>query len=141
MRRGADASAALLADPARFTGVTGAFAAQLRVAEGYEVAIAAALGAAAEAIAVSGLDAAAGILATLRRDDAGSAALVIGSGTPLASASSSVPASSVPASSVSASLGPPAPSGAGPFPAADLVRAPAELARATAGLLQDEHHR
>src|SRR6185295_1940594 len=45
-RRGADASAALVADPARFGGVVGLFAARLRVAEGYEVAIAAALGAA-----------------------------------------------------------------------------------------------
>jgi chromosome segregation protein len=123
VRRGADASAALLADPARFTGVTGAFAARLRVAEGYEVAIAAALGAAAEAIAVSGLDAAAGILATLRRDDAGSAALVIGANDSPASANTS--------------SAPPAPSGAGPFPAADLVRAPAELAQATAALLRN----
>src|SRR4029077_13042883 len=70
-RRGADASAALLAEPARFGGVVGSFAARLRVAEGYEVAIAAALGAAAEAVAVSGLDAAAEILATLRPDAAG----------------------------------------------------------------------
>ena len=67
----------MLADPARFGGVVGSFAAALRVAEGYEVAIAAALGAAADAVAVAGLDAAAEILATLRREDAGSAALVI----------------------------------------------------------------
>ncbi len=65
-RRGADASAALVADPARFGGVVGSFAARLRVAEGYEVAIAAALGTAAEAVAVAGLDAGAEILATLR---------------------------------------------------------------------------
>ena len=77
-RRGVDASAAVLADPARFAGVIGSFAARLRVAEGYEVAIAAALGAAAEAVAVTGLEAAADILATLRDADAGSAALVIG---------------------------------------------------------------
>ena len=81
-RRGVDASAALLADPARFGGVIGSFAARLRVAEGYEVAIAAALGAAADAVAVAGLDAAAEILATLRRDDAGSAALVIAAEAP-----------------------------------------------------------
>ena len=67
----------MLADPARFGGVVGSFAAALRVAEGYEVAIAAALGAAADAVAVAGLDAAAEILTTLRREDAGSAALVI----------------------------------------------------------------
>ena len=93
-RRGADASAAVLADPARFGGVVGSFAARLRVAEGYEVAIAAALGAAAEAVAVTGLDAAAEILATLRRDDAGSAGLVIAQATPRnPSASPSRPAS------------------------------------------------
>ena len=77
VRRGADASAALLADPARFGGVLGSFAARLQVAEGFEVAIAAALGAAADAVAVTSLDAAAEILAALRRDDAGSAGLVI----------------------------------------------------------------
>ncbi|HWN60042.1 MAG TPA: AAA family ATPase, partial [Streptosporangiaceae bacterium] len=76
-RRGADASAALLADPARFAGVLGPFAERLQVADGYEVAVAAALGAAADAVAVAGLDAAADILAALRRDDAGSAGLVI----------------------------------------------------------------
>ncbi len=76
-RSGADASAAVLADPARFGGVTGSFAARLRVAEGYEVAVAAALGAAADAVAVAGLDAAAEILITLRREDTGSATLVI----------------------------------------------------------------
>ncbi len=76
-RRGADASAAVLADPARFGGVLGPFAGRLQVAEGYEVAIAAALGAAADAVAVTDLDAAAEILAALRHDDAGSAGLVI----------------------------------------------------------------
>ena len=55
----------------------GPFAERLHVAEGFEVAIAAALGAAADAVAVDGLDAAAEILAALRRHDAGSARLVI----------------------------------------------------------------
>ena len=90
-RRGVDASAAVLADPARFAGVIGSFAARLRVAEGYEVAIAAALGAAAEAVAVAGLDAAAGILATLRDADAGSAALVITHSSATAATSDSPP--------------------------------------------------
>src|SRR5205085_10854005 len=95
-RRGADASAALLADPARFGGVVGSFAARLRVAEGYEVAIAAALGAAAEAVAVDGLDAAAEILATLRRDDAGRAGLVIAQATPASSPAPAAPAAQAP---------------------------------------------
>ena len=122
-RRGADASAAVLADPARFGGVVGSFAARLRVAEGYEVAISAALGAAAEAVAVTGLDAAAEILATLRRDDAGSAGLVIAQATP--AATSPAPAA------------PRAPHGPGPVPANELVRAPDGLAEAAAELLCD----
>ncbi len=122
-RRGADASAAVLADPARFGGVVGSFAARLRVAEGYEVAIAAALGAAAEAVAVTGLDAAAEILATLRRDDAGSAGLVIAQATP--AATSPAPAA------------PRAPHGPGPVPANELVGAPDGLAEAAAELLCD----
>ena len=121
-RRGADASAAVLADPARFGGVVGSFAARLRVAEGYEVAIAAALGAAAEAVAVTGLDAAADILATLRRDDAGSTGLVIAQPTP---ATPAAPAT------------PPVPPGPGPIPANELVRAPDGLAEAAAELLCD----
>jgi chromosome segregation protein len=114
-RRGADASAALLADPGRFAGVLGSFAARLRVADGYEVAIAAALGAAAEAIAVTSLDAAAEILSALRQSDAGSAALVIAQDptTPV------TPATAAPGVTL----------------ASDLVRAPAGLAQATAGLL------
>ena len=127
-RRGADASAALLADPARFGGVVGSFAARLRVAEGYEVAIAAALGAAAEAVAVAGLDAAAEILATLRRDDAGGASLVIAQATPATSpATTALPATTTPS----------APHGSGPIPANELVRAPDGLAEAAAELLCD----
>ena len=131
-RRGVDASAALLADPVRFGGVTGSFAAQLRVAEGYEVAIAAALGVAADAVAVAGLDAATGILATLRRDDAGRAALVIcrrprrhPAGPPTPQPQPRHP----PAPSV--------PQGTGPLRAIDLVRAPDGLAEAAAELLRD----
>ena len=139
-RRGADASAALLADPARFGGVVGSFAARLRVAEGYEVAIAAALGAAAEAVAVAGLDAAAEILATLRRDDAGGASLVIaGEGatpTPPIAGESATPAPPAP-SATPAPATPSAPHGSGPIPANELVRAPDGLAEAAAELLCD----
>ena len=103
-RRGADASAALLADPVRFTGVLGPFAERLHVAEGFEVAIAAALGAAADAVAVDGLDAAAEILAALRRHDAGSARLVI------AAPCSRRPGSPAAAGSAAAPVPPPSPS-------------------------------
>ena len=135
-RRGADASAAVLADPARFGGVVGSFAARLRVAEGYEVAIAAALGAAADAVAVAGLDAAAEILATLRREDAGRAALVIAAeGTvpqnPITPDASPVPP--VPAASTAPSV----PQGSGLVRATELVRAPDGLAEAAAELLRD----
>jgi chromosome segregation protein len=138
-RRGADASAALLADPARFGGVVGSFAARLRVAEGYEVAIAAALGAAAEAVAVAGLDAAAEILATLRRADAGHAALVIAQpdSAPAPVAAPAPGAASAPASPTPiAPPAPPVPQGAGPFRATELVRAPASLTEAAAELLR-----
>ena len=111
-RRGADASAALLSDPLRFTGVLGPFAERLAVAEGFEVAIAAALGAAADAVAVDGLDAAAGILAALREHDAGSAGLVVAARTDPAAPAAPVP------------VGDPS----GRVRAVDLVRAPAGLA-------------
>ena len=62
LRQGVDATAAVLADPERFRGVLGSFAAQLTVADGYQKAIAAALGAAAEALTVNGLDAAVEVL-------------------------------------------------------------------------------
>ncbi|HMD22602.1 MAG TPA: AAA family ATPase, partial [Streptosporangiaceae bacterium] len=123
-RRGADASAALLADPARFGGVLGPFAERLQVAEGYEVAVAAALGAAADAVAVAGLDAAADILAALRRDDVGSAGLVIASAPAAPSAPSAAPVTPVTAAP-------------GLTYAVDLVRAPDGLAQAAAELLRD----
>jgi chromosome segregation protein len=116
VRRGADASGALLADPARFAGVVGSFATRLKVAEGFEVAIAAALGAAADAVAVTSLDAAAEIMSTLRRDDAGSAGLVI-------TATGPGPA--------------PAAAPAGTARAASLVSGPGGLGEAAAELLRD----
>ena len=83
LRRGADATAAVLANPDRFTGVLGAFAGQLVVADGFETAIAAALGAAAEAITVGGLNAAVSVLTEIRAADAGTVGLVIAEYVPL----------------------------------------------------------
>ena len=74
LRRGVDATAAVLADPDRFRGVLGSFAAQLTVANGYQKAIAAALGAAAEALTVNGLDAAVEVLTDIRTANAGPSA-------------------------------------------------------------------
>jgi chromosome segregation protein len=115
---GADASAVLLAQPPPFAGVLGPLATLLTVADGAQEAIAAALGTAAGAVAVDGLDAAAAILAALRATDAGRAGLVIAGG---------------PADGPAPALPPGLPAAA--IPALDLVQAPAELAAAVAALL------
>jgi chromosome segregation protein len=80
LRRKDGSSALLGADgPA---GVLGSAAELLTVRPGYETAVAAALGAAAEAVAVDGPDTAAEALRLLRRQDAGRAALLLaGTGT------------------------------------------------------------
>jgi chromosome segregation protein len=75
--RGADASAVLLAQPGRFTGVLGPLAALLTVADGAQEAVTAALGAAAGAVAVDGMESAADVLTALRAEGAGQAHLVI----------------------------------------------------------------
>jgi len=114
VRRGADASEALLAEPGRFAGVLGSVADLLTVADGAADAVAAALGAAATAVAVTDLDAAAAILAALRSEDAGQATLVIANGRGDGAA----------------------PAAGGPVPyALDLVKAPAALAGAVEQLL------
>jgi chromosome segregation protein len=77
VRRGADASGTLLAEPGRFGGVLGSLASLLTVEDGAADAIAAALGAAASAVAVAGLDAAVAILTALKSENAGRADLVI----------------------------------------------------------------
>ncbi|MCX5210628.1 chromosome segregation protein SMC [Kitasatospora sp. NBC_00240] len=72
-----DGSGALLAAGGGAVGVLGPAAALLKPEPGYEVAIAAALGAAADAIAVDGVEAAVRALDLLRAEDAGRAALLI----------------------------------------------------------------
>ena len=129
LRQGVDATAAVLAEPERFRGILGAFAAQLTVADGYQKAVAAALGAAAEALTVDGLDAAVEVLAGIRTAGAGTVGLVI-----------------------TARTGPGDPANragyfprVGPLPqlpdgmrwATELVTEPAELSGAVAGLLGD----
>jgi chromosome segregation protein len=115
-RRGADATTSLLAGG--FPGVLGPLTDRLEVAAGHEAAIAAALGAAAEAVAVESVDAAAAILTTLRDTDAGRATLAITAGT-------AAPPAAAPG---------PAPAGVW---AAGLVRAPAGTAEAVAELLHN----
>jgi chromosome segregation protein len=117
---GADASAVLLAQPPAFDGVIGPLATLLTVADGAQEAIAAALGAAAGAVAVDGLDAAVAILASLRTAGAGRAGLVIAGGSPSAASAAAALPAGLPPSAV---------------PARDLVQAPAGLTAAVDDLL------
>jgi chromosome segregation protein len=73
-----DGSAALLAAGDRLDGLLGSVAALVSVPAGAEVAIAAALGAAADAIAVTGLDAAVAAFDHLKAEDLGRAGLLLG---------------------------------------------------------------
>ena len=121
LRQGVDATAAVLADPDRFRGVLGSFAAQLTVADGYQKAVAAALGAAAEALTVNGLDAAVEVLTGVRNANAGTVGLVI---------------ATVPPATVPPATGRPALPSGGRW-AVDVVSGPAALSVAVAQLLGD----
>jgi chromosome segregation protein len=124
---GSAASAALLADPEWSEHVLGGVAALLTVAEGAQEAITAALGGAADAVAVAGLDAAVAILHGLKGADAGTAGLVIAKGAPRPGQLRTGPVRA------------PAPGfeglPSGVIPAIDLVKAPGELSAAVAALL------
>ncbi|WP_053691076.1 AAA family ATPase [Streptomyces sp. WM6372] len=72
-----DGTGALLAARERLAGLLGPAAERLSVTPGYEVAVAAALGAAADALAVSSPGAAAAAIRHLREADAGRATLLI----------------------------------------------------------------
>ncbi|MGW2374879.1 chromosome segregation protein SMC [Kitasatospora sp. NPDC001683] len=72
-----DGTGALLDAGERLTGLLGPAAALLRTAPGYELPVAAALGAAADAVAVDSPSAAAAALRLLRAQDAGRAALLV----------------------------------------------------------------
>ena len=119
-------AAAMLADPEWAGHVLGGVAALLTVAEGAQEAITAALGGAADAVAVAGLDAAVAILYGLKGADAGTAGLVIAE---TGSGSGHVAGAWPSRYGVAGDLLP------GVVPAADLVKAPAELTAALAGLL------
>ncbi len=73
-----DGSAALLAADDRLDGLLGSVAALISVRPGSEVAIAAALGAAADAVAVTGLDAAVNAFGHLKAEDLGEGRLLLG---------------------------------------------------------------
>jgi chromosome segregation protein len=80
VRQGSDASGILLAGSGRFAGVLGSVTELLKVQDGAEAAITAALGAAAGAVVVTDLDAAVAILTALKGEDAGQAGMVIAGG-------------------------------------------------------------
>lgn len=81
----AEGAGALLAAGTGVSGVLGSVAALLHVEQGYEDAVAAALGGAADAVAVESVDAAVDALRRLKDDDAGRAGLLLG-GAPAADA-------------------------------------------------------
>src|SRR5436190_4071099 len=76
-----DGAGALLAAGDRLPGVFGSVAALLTVEPGAESAIAAALGAAADAVAVSGLSTVVDAVELLKSDDAGRTGFLVGGGT------------------------------------------------------------
>jgi len=75
-----DGAGALLAASESVSGLLGSVAALLSVRPGYEVAIAGALGSAADAVAVEHVDAAIGAIAHLKSDDLGRAGILLGGG-------------------------------------------------------------
>jgi chromosome segregation protein len=75
-----DGSGTLLAAGDRLRGVLGSVAALITVEQGYEPAIAAALGAAADAIVVADLGSAVDALRLLKNDEAGRAGMLVGTG-------------------------------------------------------------
>ncbi|MFF9398687.1 chromosome segregation protein SMC [Streptomyces sp. NPDC014744] len=126
-----DGTGALLGARGRLPGLLGPAAELLSVEPGYEVAVAAALGAAADAVAVTDPATAAEAIRLLRKQDAGRAALLLGApvGGPAAGPageSGAGPAEGAGAGSVGT---PPA--------VADLVRGPVELVDAVRGLVRD----
>ncbi|UMG93062.1 AAA family ATPase [Nocardioides sp. TF02-7] len=75
-----DGAGALLAASDTVAGLLGSVAALLSVRNGYEAAVAGALGAAADAVAVTDADAAVAAIGHLKDDDLGRAGLVLGGG-------------------------------------------------------------
>ncbi|MFF1452307.1 AAA family ATPase [Streptomyces sp. NPDC058274] len=143
-----DGTGALLGARDRLTGLLGPAAELLSVAPGFEVPLAAAFGAAADAIAVTTPAAAAEAIRLLRKQDAGRAALLLsgapetpatspgeGTGPDGARSAAAATASTAPASGATGDVSP-QPQSSGPPLAADLVRGPAELMPAVRRLLR-----
>ncbi|MFE7447357.1 chromosome segregation protein SMC [Streptomyces chartreusis] len=120
-----DGTGALLGAKDRLTGLLGPAAELLTVTPGYEVPLAAAFGAAADAIAVTSPSAAAEAIRLLRKQDAGRAALLLAGSpeAPLGGAGNGATGHDEPAP-------------AGRHHAADLVRGPSDLMPAVRRLLR-----
>ncbi|MEU0678990.1 chromosome segregation protein SMC [Streptomyces albogriseolus] len=134
-----DGTGALLGAKDSLTGLLGPAAELLTVTPGYEVPLAAAFGAAADALAVSSPAAAADAIRLLRKLDAGRAALLVtgpsdaAGETPSRGAGDGAPSHDVPAPA--ASSGTPLPEALTPLPAERLVRGPDDLMPAVRRLL------
>src|SRR3712207_3801809 len=78
-----DGAGALLAATERVSGLLGSVAALLSVHPGYEAAVAAALGSAADAVALDGGGAAVEVIALLKDEDLGRAGMLLGGAPPV----------------------------------------------------------
>ncbi|MFE7965558.1 chromosome segregation protein SMC [Streptomyces cellulosae] len=121
-----DGTGALLGAKDSLTGLLGPAAELLTVTPGYEVPLAAAFGAAADALAVSSPSAAADAIRLLRKQDAGRATLLLAGPSTSGGAGNGVPSPDAPE--------PAAPPG-DPLPADHFVTGPAELMPAVRRLL------
>ncbi|WP_031074666.1 AAA family ATPase [Streptomyces sp. NRRL S-118] len=139
-----DGSGALLGAADRLAGLLGPAAELLTVTPGYEVPVAAALGAAADALAVRDPATAADAIRLLRKQDAGRAALLVGgagsveAGAPGAMGERSGPGT-LPgdAGREPSALAPPDGAASEPPAVADLVRGPGALVSAVRRLVGD----
>ncbi|MER5937345.1 chromosome segregation protein SMC [Streptomyces sp. NPDC001928] len=134
-----DGTGALLGAKDRLTGLLGPAAELLTVTPGHEVALAAAFGAAADAIAVTSPSAAAEAIRLLRKQDGGRAALLLAGAPENPTAADAPPrGAGNRATSHDGSADDPLPLSAPPGEhfAADLVNAPTDLAPAIRRLLQ-----
>ncbi len=121
-----DGTGALLGAKDSLTGLLGPAAELLTVTPGYEVPLAAAFGAAADALAVSSPSAAADAIRLLRKQDAGRAALLLAGPSTSGGAGNGAPSPDAPE--------PAAPPG-DPLPADHFVTGPADLMPAVRRLL------
>ncbi len=131
-----DGSGALLAARERLTGLLGPAAELLSVAPGFEVPVAAAFGAAADAIAVSTPASAAEAIRLLRKQDGGRAALLLAGAPDGGDGDGGAGAAAGRADGTPVDV-PPDTRRDGPPRAAELVRGPAELMPAVRRLLRD----